>query len=168
MKTMMYPYDIINLFNPWPSDLINWWPDVLTNDVSAHIKETPFAYMLNVETPGMRKKDLKVNIENQTLHIEGNRKLHPGNILRKRNHYEASFKKSYTLPESADPLQIKAKFKEGLLEITIGKKEEFINYREIPVEGVTKNDTNVVDFTDKKTWFQKTGNKLKQIFRKAA
>ncbi len=78
------------------------------------------------EIPGLDRKDLKVDVEENTLTISGDK--HglfdevKAKILRKELKH-SSFKRSFELGELLDGENIKANFKDGLLSIDIPKKE---------------------------------------------
>lgn len=165
MKTTIYPYDIFNLFNPWPSELFNWWSDIYADKVTTDFVENPFDYKIELETPGMRKKDLKITIQNQILSVEGNRRKSSGKWF-KKDACAVGFQRSFVLPESVDESRLQAKFTNGRLLITMPKKKNFINYRTIPVEG--SSETSVHDYSTKENWLNKAGNRFKTLFRKAA
>ena len=78
------------------------------------------------EIPGLDRKDLKVDVEENTLTISGDK--HglfdevKAKVLRKELKH-SSFKRSFELGELLDGENIKANFKDGLLSIDIPKKE---------------------------------------------
>lgn len=166
MKTTIFPYDIFNLFNPWPNDLFSWWNNAYINDLAVDYAENPFDYRIEIETPGLRKKDLKITVQDSVLTVKGSRKESSGKWLQKNNLYPQEFQRNFEIPSSVDESQLKAKFTDGRLIITLPKKKEFINYREIPVEGTSK--TRVLDYSKKENWLNKAGNRFKTLFGKAA
>lgn len=103
--------------------LQNWSPavDIVDN------KET---VLLNVELPGMDKKDIKVNIEDKVLTISGERtkQVEEDNetwYRRERNY--GSFKRAFTLSDTIATEEVAADYKAGILTITLKKdtaKEE--------------------------------------------
>ena len=78
--------------------------------------------------PGLTKKDIKVDVDGDLLKIsaikaaekkEGEEKKY---TLREFNF--STFERTFTLPESVDNQSISAKFKDGILNLTLAKKEE--------------------------------------------
>ena len=74
-----------------------------------------------------KKEDFKVEIDNQVLSISSEMKNETSNeedtFTRKEFEY-ASFNRSFTLPESVDAEHIKASYEDGILKLTLPKKEE--------------------------------------------
>lgn len=94
---------------------------------SIDISETEKQYVIDVEVPGMNKKDINLNVENNTLTISGERKFEKEEdnkqYHRVESHY-GSFSRSFTLPENADYDSIDASYKNGILSITVDKSEK--------------------------------------------
>ena len=84
-------------------------------------------YKLELAVPGMKKKDFKVNLDNDQLTISAERSEE--NEEKEKNYTRrefrsASFRRSFTLPENAvDEDKIEAKYEDGVLHINIPKKE---------------------------------------------
>lgn len=97
---------------------------------AVNVKETETSYNLEVNVPGMDKKDFKIEIKNHTLIITGQKedkkeeKKEEGKYLRQEFGFQ-SFTRSFTLPEdSVDSDNIKANYKDGILYVTVPKKEK--------------------------------------------
>ncbi|MBL7912699.1 MAG: Hsp20/alpha crystallin family protein [Bacteroidia bacterium] len=94
---------------------------------SVNIKEREQDFKIDLAVPGMDKKDFKIEVENEVLTVSGERKEEKSeeneNITRREFHY-GSFKRSFTLPETADAEKINANYKDGLLSLTVGKRED--------------------------------------------
>ena len=82
---------------------------------------------LQAEIPGVEEKDLNLHVENNVLTISGERKLETEkkkeNFHRLERHY-GRFTRSFTLPPTADTQNVNADFENGLLKVTIAKREE--------------------------------------------
>ena len=82
---------------------------------------------LTFEIPGMEKGDIKVLVQDGQLAISGERKLKEekteDNVVRTEI-YTGSFSRAFTLPDYVESEKIQADYKNGLLEITLPKKEE--------------------------------------------
>jgi HSP20 family protein len=92
-----------------------------TLDIGATHKE----YAISVEIPGVDQKDIKLEIVDNTLTISGEKKQEKEE--KEKGYYRVeraygSFKRVLSLPEDADQDAIKAKFKKGVLNITLPKK----------------------------------------------
>lgn len=98
----------------------NWTPSV-------DVVENNDNYLVKADIPGVKKDDLKVDVKNGTLVIKGEKKqeekVEKDNYIRVERSY-GNFIRSFTLPTNVDSSKINAKFTDGVLEITIPKKEE--------------------------------------------
>ncbi len=102
-----------------------------------NIIETANGYRLQLQAPGYSKEDLKLNVENDTLTISAEKKSASlGENERFTRHEFAydSIKRSFRLGEQADLEGISANHVDGVLTVTIPKKEESKpTPREIPI-----------------------------------
>lgn len=97
--------------------MVDWTP-------SADISETDTAYLIKAEIPGVNKEDVKVTIENGMLTIQGERKMEKEEKGKKFHRVErsyGSFMRSFRVPDDADESSVKAEFKDGMLNVTLGK-----------------------------------------------
>jgi len=101
------------------------------------IKETESEYIIEMEIPGMEEEDIKVSLNENHLTIVGeiNRREESTEgkpLLVER--FSGGFQRTFTLPSNRlDSIGSKAKFKNGILRITVTKAEE-IRPREIKFE----------------------------------
>ena len=95
-------------------------------------------YNIHAELPGLEPKDVKVEVENDALVIQGERRFEQeekeAGMQRTERQY-GLFYRSIPLPEGAKVEQAKAKFHNGVLEVTIPVSEQQSNRRTIPIEG---------------------------------
>jgi HSP20 family protein len=83
--------------------------------------------VLKAELPGIDPKQVDVRVENNVLTLQGERRLESEV---KREHYHrverayGTFSRSFTLPNVVDTTNIKAEFKDGVLRVTMPKREE--------------------------------------------
>jgi len=94
--------------------------------VRMDVVETPEAYKISAELPGMEKDAIKVTVHDDVLTISGERKEAEGadrNVVWAERHW-GSFSRSFRLPDTVDKSSVLAEFKNGVLEVTIAKKEE--------------------------------------------
>ena len=91
------------------------------------IVETKDSLMIRCELPGIDEKNVNVEIENGVLTISGERKTEETtkdkNFHRVERAY-GKFVRSFTLPPNFITENVKATFTDGLLELTLPKKEE--------------------------------------------
>ena len=91
------------------------------------IYETEDAIVLKAELPGVDAKDVEVRVEDNTLYLKGERKFEKE--VKEQNYHRVersygSFARSFSLPNSISTDQVKAEFKDGLLTLTMPKREE--------------------------------------------
>ena len=91
------------------------------------IFETNEAIVLKAELPGITAQDISVEVKDNTLTLKGENKFEKEvkeeNYHRMERSY-GSFQRAFTLPGTIHQEKVKAKFKDGILEITLPKVEE--------------------------------------------
>lgn len=91
------------------------------------VYEDQNAFLIKLELPEINRNDVKVNLEDNTLSISGERRVENED---KRDNYHrversyGQFYRSFTLPPNVDAAAINAQFKDGMLRLTLPKKEE--------------------------------------------
>lgn len=122
-----------NLFDDFlTKDLFDWsdknFATLGSNLPSVNLKETDTQLEVELAAPGMKREDFKVEIDNNILMIssekqeEKEEKNKKENYVRKEFNYQ-SFYRSFYLPENVDENKIDANYKDGILHVTIAKKE---------------------------------------------
>lgn len=112
--------------------------DVLTTSVAdlerKHVKTRPAVniiegkenFRIEVAAPGLKKSDFNINIEKDILTISAkvvNEKVE--GVKYHRNEFNFNeFKRTFHLPETIDTTKIEANFNNGILTLTLAKKEE--------------------------------------------
>lgn len=113
-------------------DIFNWGSNYAnsgSNVPSVNIKETPNSFEVELAAPGMEKKDFKVELDGNTLSISSERQEEQEekdgeNYTRKEFSYR-SFYRTFHLPKDVvDADKIKAKYENGLLQLSVPKREE--------------------------------------------
>jgi HSP20 family protein len=90
------------------------------------IYETENELVLKADLPDVDLKDIDVRVENQTLTISGERKFEKKDTTKGYHRIERSygtFVRSFSLPNSFDTETIGAEYKNGVLSVTLPKKE---------------------------------------------
>jgi HSP20 family protein len=105
---------------PEESALTTWAPAV-------DIYETPNELVVKADLPDVNEKDIDVRVENNLLTIRGERKFEKSvseeNFLRIERTY-GSFSRSFSLPNTVNAESIGAEYKNGVLTVTLPKREE--------------------------------------------
>jgi len=103
---------------------------------SADIHETSEAFVIRLDLPGISQKDVKVTIQDDTLSIRGERK-HEESHDQGSTHYRerrfGGFERTFTLTAPVRADQVKATYRDGVLEVRVPKAEE-ARAREIEVQ----------------------------------
>lgn len=89
------------------------------------IKEEEKRFVVTADIPGVDPKDIEVTMDNGMLKIKGERKSESEKENKNYRLQECSygfFERAFRLPDTANSKEIKAKGKNGVLTITIGKK----------------------------------------------
>lgn len=134
---------IVKRENYWPSfpslidgllsrDWMDWTHSnySMTNTTlpAVNIKETENDFLIEVAAPGMNKKDFKINLENNLMTISSERKSEKKDEedgYKRREFSYQSFQRSFTIDETlVDGDKISARYAEGILFITLPKREE--------------------------------------------
>jgi HSP20 family protein len=96
------------------------------NMPAVNIKETDKNYEIEAMIPGLKKEDIHVDIERGMLTIWGESKSEKDEkedgFTRKEFSY-SSFKRSFNLPENITEEDVKAKYEDGILKLSVTKKE---------------------------------------------
>ncbi len=94
---------------------------------AVNIRETEDDYIVEMVSPGLNKKDFKVELDNQLLTIsyekEASKDDKNENYTKQEFSY-SSYQRSFTLPKTVESNKIEARYKDGILNIIIPKKEE--------------------------------------------
>ena len=117
---------------PWGrgENLRQWFP---VTDIS----ETPESLTLRLEVPGLTRDQIKITVENNTLSVRGEKVQETSSEDESFHRTERSFgafERSFALPPYADTDQVKASLNDGVLAISLPRREE-AKAREISIEG---------------------------------
>lgn len=104
------------------------WPESTLNVVPAiNLEETEETYKISAELPGMNKKDINIQLENNVLSISGEKKAESETKDRNFHRVERSygkFHRAFELPGAVNRDKIEAAYENGVLHITVPKAEE--------------------------------------------
>ncbi|KAK4265320.1 hypothetical protein QN277_026387 [Acacia crassicarpa] len=122
-----------SVFDPFALDLWDPFKDLSPSENSAFMnarvdwKETPEAHVLKADLPGLKKEEVKVEIEDdRVLQISGERNVEKEDKNEKLHRVERSsgkFLRRFRLPENAKMDQVKASMENGVLTVTVPKEE---------------------------------------------
>ncbi len=122
-----------NLFGFMPTFMSNWFDDFgmipsnFTNSPKVNVKETDKAYEIEIANPGFGKEDTKIEVKDGSLYVsmtsQSEEGENDGNKYHVRQWSKSSYEESWYLPENVIEDQISAKHTDGVLTITLPKKE---------------------------------------------
>ncbi|HIS25744.1 MAG TPA: Hsp20/alpha crystallin family protein [Candidatus Pullilachnospira intestinigallinarum] len=99
------------------------------NMMKTDIRETDDTYEMDIDLPGFKKEELSVQLENGYLTISASKGLDKdkknkkGSYIR-RERYAGAMSRSFYVGDTVTQEDIKAKYENGILKITVPKKEE--------------------------------------------
>ena len=122
--------------------LSNYAPVADSKGITAFVpnvntREGEFAYHVEVDLPGVKKEDIKVDVKDNALTISGERKFK--NETKEDDYYKiessyGKFSRTFTLPDDADIENIEASSTDGVLEVVIPKLKKEDNTKTIEVK----------------------------------
>jgi HSP20 family protein len=128
----MLPTITRRTFSPFLSNLFDddFFP-VLTNRTSSmpavNIKENEKSYFLELAVPGMDKKNLKIDINEDVLTISSeskNESEEEKDGYKRKEFSYSSFCRSFYIPDNVNKDKIEANYKDGILSVELPKVEE--------------------------------------------
>lgn len=90
------------------------------------ITEDEKQYLIKAELPEVKKEDVKVTVQDGTLHISGEKRFEKEAKGKKYHRIErayGSFDRIFVIPEGANAEAVKAEFHDGLLEVSLPKSD---------------------------------------------
>ena len=123
-RSVMSPY------REWEHFLDEFFGETLENKQSqwipsVDIHENKIDFTLSIDLPGLSKKDLSLNLDDNVLTITGERAYSGKNTdARRIERGYGKFNRSFSLPENVNTTKINASFKNGELVVILPKAEE--------------------------------------------
>lgn len=136
---MLAHWDAFGDFPRIQSDLARWVNDATRKSgyvPAVDIFEDKEKVVLTAELPGIKRENVKVNVENGVLTISGHRKHESEEKkegYRRVEHSYGSFRRAFVLPDTVEVDKTEAKLADGILTLTLPKKEA-VKPREIEVD----------------------------------
>ena len=132
--------DLVKFSNQYPSvfdrffndNMLDWsnrhFSETNTTLPSVNVAENIGEFKIEVAAPGFEKGDFIIEVDNDVLTISSEKQIEneqkDGERVTKREFSYQSFSRSFTLPVLVESENIIAKYENGILNITIPKKEE--------------------------------------------
>ena len=144
-RPTLNPYRFFNA--PFVSNRPYVVSDENTMRPTTDISETDDSYEVRAELPGIPKDDIHISVKDNVLSIKGEKRQENEDESKTYKRIErryGTFERNFTLPPKVDTDNIKAKFNDGVLTLSIPKPEE-VKPKEIPIATET-----VVDASEEK------------------
>ncbi len=123
-NTVPFPSIIDELLKP---DWLGGMQSFNANVPAVNIKETDTNFGIELAAPGKTKEDFNIEIDHNVLTISSEEKSEKeetqGKYTRKEFNY-SSFRRAFTLPETVNTDSINAIYENGVLHVSLPKKEE--------------------------------------------
>jgi HSP20 family protein len=105
--------------------------------IKIDVKDEGASYIVHAEVPGVAKDDIHVSIDGATVALRAEIKQHDsqnqdGKVLRTERYYGA-VSRGIQLPQEVDQTQSKAKYENGVLTLTLAKKQAS-NFQRLAIE----------------------------------
>jgi len=118
----------LKMFN-WQNNWDNWLDAQLrgTWAPASEIRETKDGYTIYLELPGVKKEDLKIDLADDVLTIQGEKRYEKElaeDEQRSSERFYGSFTRSFALPGQVAADKIKAEYRDGVLLVTVPKSEQ--------------------------------------------
>ena len=112
--------------------VVRAWADVAlpalgwTGAAPADVVETADAIVVRLDLPGHKSDDIQLKVENDVLTVEAERKLteRNGETFHRSERVFGKSERSFALPAGVDTSRTEASYVDGVLEITLPKREE--------------------------------------------
>lgn len=127
-RTERVPFFFEDFFNRPLLDLFDGGlTSRLLNVPAVNITERKDDYLVSLAVPGLKKEDFKIDVEGNLLTIssekEEQKEEEDERYTRKEYNY-SSFERSFTLPDEVNQDKIDARYQDGVLKLSLPKKEE--------------------------------------------
>ncbi len=97
------------------------------SQIKVDVKETDGGYTVQAEVPGVPKEDIHVSIDGNVVSLRAEVRQHDqkteGEKVLRSERYFGSVARSFQLPVDVDAAQAKAKYDNGVLTLTLPKKQ---------------------------------------------
>lgn len=135
-KSLSDPGDVFTAMERFQSEMGRMLDTFSTPDISGlfdrtvspaiDVTETQDEFIVVADVPGVDKKDLELSVAGNVLSLKGEKKddreQSGGKFFRKET-WSGTFRRTVALPDTVDPEKVRAELREGVLTVSIGKKE---------------------------------------------
>ena len=93
---------------------------------SVDVEESKSAFLISIDVPGLRREDVRIDVNDNLLTISGERKREQNSEeggMRRFERSHGKFQRSFSLPATADCAKVEAHLENGVLTVAIPKAE---------------------------------------------
>lgn len=119
---------------------VTMWPAVrgmADSRIKMDVTETEKSYLIKAEIPGVKKDNIKVMIDRNMVSIvaetEKEKEIKDGETVIRNERYYGHQSRSFTLSNEIDDRKASAKYHDGVLELTLPKKESGNGMKHLPI-----------------------------------
>lgn len=93
-------------------------------------------YKILLDLPGLTKKEIHIGLKESVLTVKGERteSLAEGEVRRRQERSSGVFSRSFALPENVNSAEVDARFRSGVLTVSMPKTELFEDAESIPIK----------------------------------
>lgn len=123
-QTTMDPFD--DLFRGFFVRPVDFASQVQTPNIKMDVKEDEKGYRVHAELPGVKKEDIHVSVDGNTVAISAEvkqeKEVKEGERVLRSERYFGKVSRSFQLSQDVDEAQASAKFNDGVLELSLPKR----------------------------------------------
>jgi HSP20 family protein len=154
-STMLRPFGAGPVLRPFAllRDMTDWMDQFFEGDLpimrgermwqpAVEVREHDNQILISADLPGIDPKDVKIEAEDNTVVIQGERKREHQEDregYRRSERFYGSFFRAIPLPEYAKIDDAKAEFRNGVLEVTVPLDQQRSGRKQIPIQAAQSN-----------------------------
>ncbi|GAB4221929.1 MAG: Hsp20/alpha crystallin family protein [Francisella sp.] len=128
-------HSINDLFDNFFSFPKKYQEEVYLENINLDITEDESSYNISADLAGVEEKDINIELDKNKLYIKAKREnLHKDKKHHIQERYYGEFQRIITLPDNIDSDKIEAKYKNGVLNVKIPKKEKDNTVKKIAIK----------------------------------
>lgn len=138
------PQNFSSMLDRFFQDSVNQRQRMADFNPSVDTCETESGYEIELTLPGLKKEDIRIELQEGRLTVSGERKFRNENKDKRYHVVESqygSFSRSFQLPNNIDPAAINAEFQDGILHLSVPKDQQKTRKHQIQIKDAAPNQT---------------------------